>query len=184
VGRANPCVSRDFFVAKAAAAELGSQSIKRPMNRADATAEVRLHSFAPCLSIGFAVLFAASAAARSEMIAAMFMSHNGSTIQEFTDGDRIEYRYSSVRAGVPAKAGDVLFRGTKHHEASGDFGLRGTAFTFKHGCPPAGYEVHGEQTRARITLSGPAPRRATHSCAIVGYDPNSGNAKLVFDIAE
>lgn len=146
--------------------------------------QARPYFLAPCLSIAFVVLLAASATARSEMIAGMFMSHHGSTIQEFADGNRIEYRYSSVRPGVPAKEGDVLFRGTKRHEASGDFELKGIAFTFKLGCPPAGYEVHGEQTSARIILRGAAPRRAANSCAIVGYDPNSVNAKLVFDIAE
>lgn len=154
------------------------------MIRADLPAHARPHSFAPRLSIALVVLIAASATARGEMLAGMFMSHHGSTIQEFTDGDRIEYRYSSVRAGVPAKAGDVLFRGIKRHEASGNFALKGSAFTFRHGCPPAGYEVQGEQTNDRVILRGAAPRRAANSCAILGYDPNSVNAKLVFDIAE
>ncbi len=147
-------------------------------------ANIRRYSFAPHLSIALVVLLAASATARSEMIGGMFMSHHGSTIQEFTDGDRIEYRYSSVRSGVPAKEGDVLFRGTKRHKTSGDFELKGIAFTFRHGCPPAAYDVRGEQTNTRVILHGAAPQRAANSCAIVGYDPDSVNAKLVFDIAE
>jgi hypothetical protein len=136
------------------------------------------------LSIILVVLLAAPATAHSEMIGGMFMSHHGSTIQEFTDGDRVEYRYSSVRSGVPAKEGDVLFRGTKRHQASGAFELKGNAFTFRRGCPPAGYGVHGEQTSARVILRGAAPQRAKNSCAVVGYDSNSANAKLVFEIAE
>lgn len=178
------CASRDFVAAMIAAHERGGQVIKLPMNRADLPARMHPYAFAPRLPIALVVLLGASATARSEMIAGMFMSHHGSTIQEFTDGHRIEYRYSSIRPGVPAKEGDVLFRGTKHGEASGDFELKGIAFTFKRGCPPAAYQVQGEQTSVRVILRGAAPRRAANSCAIVGYDPNSVNAKLVFDIAE
>jgi hypothetical protein len=154
------------------------------IGRVDLLAHGRPHSFALRLSIALAVLLAASATAHGEMIGGMFMSHHGLTIQEFTDGNRVEYRYSNVRPGVPAGEGDVLFRGTKRLEASGAFELRGTAFTFRRGCPPARYDVQGEQTNARVILRGAAPQRAKNSCAIVGYDPNSVNAKLIFEIGE
>jgi hypothetical protein len=90
------------------------------------------------LSITLVVLLAASATAHSKMIGGMFMSHHGSSIQEFTDGNRVEYRYSCVRSGVPAGEGDVLFRGTKRHEASGAFELKGNRLYLQAGLPSGG----------------------------------------------
>lgn len=137
--------------------------------------------------LAFIALAALTVTARAAMDAGAFMGHNGSTIQEFTDGDAVEFRYASVRAGVPARPGDILFRGEKHPSRNSPhvaYDLQGAAYTFKRGCPPAGYEVRGEQTDTRVILHGAAPRRAPDSCAVVGYDSNGANATLVFDIAE
>jgi hypothetical protein len=137
--------------------------------------------------IAFVALAGLTLAARAAMVAGAFMGHNGSTIQELTDNDKVEYRYSSVRAGLPAKQGDVLFRGTKQPSRNSPhvaYELQGTAYTFKRDCPPAGYEVRGEQTSTRVMLRGAAPRHAADSCAVIGYDSNGANATLVFDIAE
>ena len=146
----------------------------------------RWHS--PCPSfLAFIALAALTVTARAGMVAGAFMGHNGSTIQEFTDGSRVEYRYASVRAGLPIRQSDILFRGTKHpsHKSSHvAYDLQGTAYTFKRGCPPAGYQVRGEQTSTHVVLHGAAPRHAADSCAIIGHDSNGANATLVFDIAE
>jgi uncharacterized protein len=110
----------------------------------------------------------------------MALGHNGSTVQMRTTGDnRVEMRYTSVRPGIPAREGALLFRGTT--TANGR--IRGTAYVFKRGCPPAGYEVSGEQTNSRIVLHGAAPVHGD-GCDIIGYDASSHNARLEFTIAE
>lgn len=129
------------------------------------------------------------ATAQAEMTGSMFMGHHGSTIQEFSDAssDKIEYRYSSVRPGLPVKEGDVLFRGTKADtkKTSGPaYVLKGLAYVFKRGCPPVVYAVTGEQTNARVVLRGAAPHHEGHSCKVARYDSNGKNAILIFDIAE
>ena len=136
-----------------------------------------------------AVIVALPSSASAEMAGGMFMGHNGSTIQEFSElnSDKVEYRYSSVRAGIPIQEGAVLFRGTKakrgQHRGIA-YLLKGTAFVFKRGCPPAAYEVTGEQTNSRVLLKGAAPVHAKDSCKVVSHDAQHKNATLVFDIAE
>lgn len=144
---------------------------------------------AATIYLAAAVVVALPSFACAEMAGGMFMGHNGSTIQEFTqlNSDKIEYRYSSVRAGVPIQEGAVLFRGTKakREQRRGTvYLLKGTAFVFKRGCPPAAYEVAGEQTNSRVLLKGAAPVHAKDSCMVVGHDAQHRNATLVFDIAE
>lgn len=123
------------------------------------------------------------------LAAGMFMGHNGSTIQEFTElnSNNVEYRYSSVRPGLAIQVGAVLFRGTKFQRGKREglaYTLKGTAFMFKRGCPPAGYAVIGEQTNSRVVLKGAAPVHAKGSCDVTGYDQWNKNAALLFDIAE
>lgn len=120
--------------------------------------------------------------ASAEMGGGMFMGHNGSTMQEFSElnSPKVEYRYSTVRPGMSAHDGDVLFRGTKSDRGE----LKGTAYVFKRGCPPAGYEVTGRQTNDRVVLRGAAPVHAATSCDIIRHDRNVGSATLVFTIAE
>ena len=136
------------------------------------------------LGIAAAVTLAAflSSGAHAEMSGGMFMGHNGSTIQEFGEigSDRIEYRYSSVRPGLSAREGDVLFRGTKSSRGA----VKGTAYVFKRGCPPAGYAVVGWQTNERVVLRGAAPVHAAGSCAVARHDPNAASSTLTFTIAE
>ena len=68
----------------------------------------RSHSSLPAF-LALVALAGLTVTARAAMVAGAFMGHNGLTIGEFSDGDRVEYRYSSVRIGLPAKQGDVLF---------------------------------------------------------------------------
>jgi uncharacterized protein len=108
------------------------------------------------------------------------LGHNGSTIQMTKTGNVVEMRYSSVRSGLAAPVGALLFRGTV--TSSGH--IEGTAYTFKRGCPPAPYQVSGQQTNKQIVLLGRAPVHDKSSCDVVAYDPAAASASLVFDIAE
>lgn len=59
--------------------------------------------------------------------------------------------------------------------------MRGVAYTFKKGCPPAPYLVEGyDQHGAQLILEGVAPIRK--GCEVVGYTKKSGNARLVFHL--
>jgi uncharacterized protein len=117
----------------------------------------------------------------NEPTSVMAMSHNGSTMQMSTDGNNnVVIRYSSPRAGLPVREGTVLFEGTV--DANGN--MSGTAYTFRRGCDPAGYDVSGAQTNSRIVLRGAAPVRDADSCDIISYDSSDRNSRLVFDIAE
>jgi len=109
-----------------------------------------------------------------------FLGHNGSTVEMTKRGHQITMRYSSVRAGLSAQEGSLLFRGI----VSDNNSIQGTAYTFRRGCAPAGYAVTGRQTNRKIVLHGAAPVRDRSGCEIVGYDGNGPSATLEFDIAE
>ncbi len=115
-----------------------------------------------------------------EPVSTTALGHNGSTMQMRTGaGNRVVIRYGSVRPGMPVEEGAVLFRGTT------DSGrLRGTAYLFKRGCQPVGYEVSGQQTHDRIVLRGAAPVHEAAGCGVIGHDETSPNARLEFTIAE
>jgi len=110
----------------------------------------------------------------------MVLGHNGSTVRMTRTGNVVEIRYSDVRPGLAAEVGTLLFRGT----ATSSGHIEGTAYTFKRGCPPAGYPVSGQQTNKQIVLLGRAPVHGGNSCDVVAYDPAAASASLVFDIAE
>jgi uncharacterized protein len=104
------------------------------------------------------------------------LKHNGSRIEMRTGrrGD-VLMRYVEVRPGLAAHEGDVLFEGS----ASDGGKMRGKAYTFKHGCPPAPYEVIGERGRSGIELRGAAPVHAAgSSCKVVDYDDGAPSATL------
>jgi len=116
-----------------------------------------------------------------DMVGSTFMQHNGSGIQMLTGSHgRVEFRYTNVRAGLSAREGDVLFRGTLSERG----GVNGTAFVFKRGCPPAPYHVSGHQTNTRIVLKGEAPVHEPDSCSIARYDETVPSGTLEFIIAE
>ena len=59
--------------------------------------------------------------------------------------------------------------------------IRGVAYTFKKGCPPAPYLVSGNNDDImRFIVEGAAPVRK--GCKVVGYTKKSGNAHLVIDL--
>lgn len=119
--------------------------------------------------------------ASDDMVGSTFLQHNGSGLQIFNGPhDHVEFRYTSVRAGLAAREGDVLFRGVMSEGGR----VAGTAFVFRQGCPPAPYDVSGTQTESRIVLKGPAPVREPDSCRIARYDDSVASARLEFTIAE
>jgi hypothetical protein len=105
------------------------------------------------------------------------LDHNGSVIVLTRSGaGDIEIRYQTPRPGLPVRSGALLFRGQADQRGH----LIGVAFTFKPGCEPAPYAVHGERSDGVLVLDGPAPRRGRTSCAIIGSSSDGGNARLVF----
>jgi uncharacterized protein YecT (DUF1311 family) len=116
-----------------------------------------------------------------DMVGSTFLQHNGSGLQIFNGRhDHVEFRYTSVRPGLSAREGEVLFRGVMSEGGR----ITGTAFVFKQGCPPAPYDVSGMQTARRIVLRGPAPVHEPSSCDIATYDDSVASARLEFTIAE
>lgn len=107
------------------------------------------------------------------------LRHNGSEIEMRTtrSGD-VTMRYATVRAGLAAHEGSVLFSGTVSRRGK----MRGTAYVFKRGCPAAGYDVLGEREDRRIVLRGASPVHASHSCKVVDYDDAARSATLEFEI--
>ncbi len=104
--------------------------------------------------------------------------HNGSTVAWFVDRGEIEATYAVPRPGLAEagiRAGDILFKGGLENGR-----IIGRAFAFKAGCPPAGYEVSGEQVGDRIVLKGYGPHRAASSCTVVSYTVDSPHSRLVF----
>jgi hypothetical protein len=85
-----------------------------------------------------------------------------------------------MRARGPDCRCGVLFHGTTDRRGA----LRGTAYIFRQGCPPAAYSVAGVQTNDRVVLRGAPPVHGQGSCEVIGHDANSRNATLEFTIGE
>jgi hypothetical protein len=107
---------------------------------------------------------------------AEMLDHNGSLVALTRPADRsIEIRYQQPRAALPVSQGTVLFRG---QEKAGV--VSGTAFVFKQGCEPAGYQVTGKRDGGVLVLEGTAPHRDPRSCAIIAAQSVSKHSSLVF----
>jgi hypothetical protein len=99
-------------------------------------------------------------------------SHNGSTIRWVSDGNKRTAYYLAPRAGLNVETGQILFEG----ERRGD-DIKGTAYTFKVGCPPAPFKVAGKVTNEHeILLEGVQPVRAS-GCKATSTE----SAALTFD---
>jgi hypothetical protein len=102
--------------------------------------------------------------------------HNGSSVQCFPKRGVCVYDVPKASIAKTVKSGTVLFRGALGKTISG------TAYVFKAGCEPAPYHVDGVNfDDMGFTLQGIPPIRDKNSCAILGYDPNSKNAVLIFN---
>lgn len=105
------------------------------------------------------------------------VAHNGSQmVWTKTKNGRVEIRYSIPQPGLSAKEGELLFEGQV--DIRGRY--TGTAYVFKNGCPPAPYDVEGNDVRGNIVLVGNAPIRERESCAIVGSKLRGRNSRLIF----
>lgn len=103
--------------------------------------------------------------------------HNGSWMYFDQAFSMISYQESKASISGTVKPGAVLFRGWIVPYGP----MRGIAYTFKKGCPPAPYLVEGyDQHGLELILEGAAPIRK--GCDVVGYTKKSPNAKLVFHL--
>lgn len=92
-------------------------------------------------------------------------NHNNSIMEVSIDGVNLQIYYLQPRAGLPAKAGNLLFDGS----VSGSK-ISGIAYLFSEKCGPTPYDVSGflSATQNTFTLSGKAPRRGP-DCRVVSY---------------
>jgi len=106
------------------------------------------------------------------------LDHNGSLMMltRSNDGD-VDIKYWTPREGLPVTPGTLLF----HGRADSAGRLTGTAYTFKPGCAPASYTVHGERKDGALELTGAAPQRSRSSCAITAITTNGSNSRLIFN---
>ncbi|MFG1477552.1 hypothetical protein V5F53_02675 [Xanthobacter sp. V4C-4] len=114
-------------------------------------------------------------------------SHNGSIVIIDADKGVIVYDRPKKAIADTIKPGTVLFKAKPWKSGDNEIIIKGTAYTFKAGCPAAAYEVSGRYHHLyglnKLTLEGMAPVRSKTSCDIVGYTTTGANTKLVFDIA-
>jgi hypothetical protein len=109
------------------------------------------------------------------------LDHNGS-VMHMVDlgGCHIEIYYDRPRAGMQRAGvfgGTVLFEGWKNGNR-----MSGTAYVFRKGCEPAGYNVAGFVRGNAFTLRGAAPIRQKGGCQVLRYSSDSGNANLYFSV--
>lgn len=123
---------------------------------------------------------AAPVMASTELAAKKSYEHNGSLVERamLPANGGVKLTYSRPRAGmevVGVAPGTVLFEGSVEGQR-----IIGKAYAFKRACPPAAYDVTGEEEGDRIVLRGSAPIRNQPGCKVQGYSDQSPNAELVF----
>ena len=107
----------------------------------------------------------------------MNVVHNDSWMYYDQASSTIIYQEPKASISGSVKPGAVLFRGWIVPYGP----MRGIAYTFKKGCPPAPYLVEGyDQHGLELILEGAAPIRK--GCDVVGYTKKSPHAKLVFHL--
>jgi len=108
--------------------------------------------------------------------------HNGSLMEVYDRGGRMEIRYAEPRPGlanIGVTPGTLLVKGAWVVPEK----FEGTAYIFTTGCPALPYRVKGGVDRfGNILFSGPVPV-TDYACNIVGYDWKNHNAYLRFDQA-
>lgn len=132
-----------------------------------------------------ALMLLAPTAATAQHCGAAEYDHNGSAMTVFTCNGQVTITYTRPRSalrGSGVTPGTVLFQGRFVPQArTGDSTvdevseLEGTAFVFRSGCAPAGYQVRGS-FHAQIVLWGQAPVRGP-DCRVRRYR----NDELVFE---
>jgi hypothetical protein len=108
------------------------------------------------------------------------VTHNGSLMEVYDRGGRMEIRYAEPRPGlaiIGVTPGTLLIRAAWVAPQK----LEGTAYIFASGCLALPYRVTGGVDRfGNILLSGAVPV-TDYACNIVGYNWKSQNVYLRFD---
>lgn len=131
------------------------------------------------LGMPYDLLPAKSVMPRNEYSSGMgtFAGHNGSGMYVDQGYHTIIYSDPKPSLARSIRPETVLFRGWIIWGGQ----IRGVAYTFKKGCPPAPYLVSGNNDDImRFIVEGAAPVRK--GCKVVGYTKKSGNAHLVIDL--
>lgn len=113
-------------------------------------------------------------AAQAQGLNSSTWSHNNALVALVSSGNERIFRYLEMYASnVPARPGDVLFRGRRIGRT-----YTGTAYLFSSQCGRIGYRVSGYVTNGelRVVMTGRAPRRNAQY-QVIGYRIDS----LVFD---
>ena len=125
-------------------------------------------------------IYGAPATTAYAMAPTSTVTHNGSLMDVYDRGGRMEIRYADPRPGlanIGVTPGTLLIKGVWVAPEK----LEGTAYIFTSGCPALPYRVKGSVDRfGNILLSGPVPV-TDYACTIVGYNWKSHNAYLRFD---
>lgn len=107
-----------------------------------------------------------------------YLIHNGSEIIATFDQGKMRMYYEKPKSALLAAGihqGTLLFEGT-----AVDGRIKGTAFAFKAGCPPAPYPVQGvAHGDVGFELTGPGPQFGKR-CAVLGLSWSSPHARLTF----
>jgi hypothetical protein len=108
------------------------------------------------------------------------VTHNGSVMDVYDRGGRLEIRYADPRPGlanIGVTPGTLLIKGVWVAPEK----LEGTAHMFVSGCPALPYRVKGGVDRfGNILLSGPVPV-TDYACNTICYSWDNHNAYLRFD---
>jgi hypothetical protein len=125
-------------------------------------------------------IYGAPATAAYAMAPPSTVTHNGSLMEVYDRGGRMEIRYADPRQGlanIGVTPGTLLIKGVWVAPEK----LEATAYMFTSGCPALPYRVKGGVDRfGNILLSGPVPV-TDYACNIIGYNWNNHNAYLRFD---
>ncbi len=127
-----------------------------------------------CLSL---LLLAAPPALAEDLF-----DHNGSIMAVDYASGTIAYKVVKASISKTIAPGAIVFSGSIE---KGKF-AQGTAYTFRRGCPVAPYAVSGryDPSLPGFVLTGAAPHRGKTGCAVIRYETDNPNARLVFiDIA-
>ena len=102
--------------------------------------------------------------------------HNGSTMFADLEKGIIAYDVPKKSIKLVVSRGTVLFRGA----LSNNKPIKGIAYAYKEGCPPAPYPVVGGYTdyMYTLTLRGAGPIR--QGCEVIGYSDRSPHSVLRF----
>jgi len=146
--------------------------------------EVVPHGFGSAEPAGPDVVLAESVDDESDMPFHLKMrqlfDHNGSDVTIRPERGTIIYTEPKKSISGAVSPGTLLFKSEPWDPYDTEITIRGTAYVFKKGCPPAPYQVTGRQEGWHtLVLNGAAPVRAKSGCKVIDYRMN-GNSTLKF----